>query len=226
MKTKIRSIGQIVEEQVQKWHVMQSEKADEKEAIPIITISRELGSGGSMVAEKLAEKLEFDIFNKKFIQDMAASTKISEIFFETIDEKGVSVWNEWISSLVDRRHLWPDQYLKHLMKVVGTIAKHGRAIILGRGANFVLPPGKRFRVRIVAPEKERVKKVSADYGVPLNEAERLIIKTESDRRAFIRKYFNADIADPLNYDLIINTGTISIDAATDAIKGALYHKFL
>ena len=226
MKTKIRSIGQIVEEQVQRWHVVQSEKTDEKEAIPVITISRELGSSGSIVADKLAEKLEFDIFNKKFIQDIAESTKISEIFFETIDEKGVSVWNEWISSLVDHRHLWPDQYLKHLMKVVGTIGKHGRAIILGRGANFVLPPGRRFRVRIVAPEKKRVKKVSADYGVPLNEAKRLIIKTESDRRAFIRKYFNADIADPLNYDLIINTGTISIDAATDAIKGALDHKFL
>ena len=226
MKTQHRSIEQIVEEQMQKWHVSQIEKADEKEAIPVITISREPGSGGSIVADKLAEKLEFDIFNKNFIQDMAANTKISERFFETIDEKGVSVWNEWISSLVDYRHLWPDQYLKHLMKVVGTIGKHGRAIIVGRGANFVLPPGRRFRIRIVAPEKKRVKKISADYGITLNEAKRRIIKTESARRAFIRKYFNADIADPLNYDLVINTGTISIDAATDAIKGALDHKFL
>jgi len=112
------------------------------------------------------------------------------------------------------------------MKVGGTIGEHGRAIIVGRGANFVLPPGRRFRVRIVAPEKKRVKKVSTDYGVPLKEAKRRIIKTESGRRAFIRKYFNADIADPVNYDLIINTGTISIDAATDAIKGALDHKLL
>jgi cytidylate kinase len=226
MKTQPRSIEQLVEEQVQKWHALQIEKADEKEALPVVTISREIGSGGSMVAKKLAEKLEFDIFDKNFVQDMAAGTKISERFFETVDEKGVSVWNEWISSLVDYRHLWPDQYLKHLMQVIGTIGKHGRAIIVGRGANFVLPPGRRFRVRIVASEKKRVKKVSTDYGVPLNEAKRRIIKTESARLAFIRKYFNADIADPVNYDLIINTGTISIDAATDAIKGALGHKFL
>ena len=221
MKTKNRSIGQIVEEQVQKWHVSQIEKADETEALPVVTISREPGSGGSIVAKKLAEKLEFDIFNKNFVQGMAEGTKISERFFETVDEKGVSVWNEWISSLVDYRHLWPDQYLKHLMQVIGTIGKHGRAIIVGRGANFVLPPSRRFRVRIVAPEKKRIEKISIDYGISLNEAKRRIIKTESDRRAFIRKYFNADIKDPVNYDLVINTGTISLDVAADAIKGAL-----
>jgi cytidylate kinase len=48
-----------------------------------------------------------------------------------------------------------------------------------------------------------------------------VVRTESDRRAFIRKYFNADIDDPANYDLLVNTGTIAIDAAVDAIIGAL-----
>nr|HID58173.1 hypothetical protein [Desulfobacterales bacterium] len=47
-------------------------------------------------------------------------------------------------------------------------------------------------------------------------------RTESDRRAFIRKFFYADIADPKNYDLVINTGTLTIDAAVEAIRGALY----
>jgi cytidylate kinase len=225
MQSKSRSIEQLVERQVQRWQVLKSGKADEKETIPLITISREPGSGGSIVIDKLAEKLELDVFNKTFVQDMAVDAKISARFFETVDEKGVSVWNEWIASLVDYRHLWPNQYLKHLMRVVGTIGKHGRAIIVGRGANFVLPPGRRLRVRIVAPKKKRVQKISADFGVPLNEAERRIVNIESDRRAFVRKYFNADIADPINYDLVINTGSISLDAAVDAIKSSLGHKF-
>lgn len=48
-----------------------------------------------------------------------------------------------------------------------------------------------------------------------------MVRTNSDRRAFIRKYFNADIDDPANYDLIINTGTTGIEPAVDAIIGAL-----
>jgi cytidylate kinase len=48
-----------------------------------------------------------------------------------------------------------------------------------------------------------------------------VLKTESDRKAFVKKYFNDDIANPLNYDLIINTGILSIDDAANAVQGAL-----
>ena len=71
----------------------------------------------------------------EFIHDMAESARVSVRLLETLDEKGVSVLEEWISSLVDKRHLWPDRYLQHLMKIIGTIGKHGRAVIVGRGAN-------------------------------------------------------------------------------------------
>jgi cytidylate kinase len=54
-----------------------------------------------------------------------------------------------------------------------------------------------------------------------DEARRRVIRTESDRRAFVRKYFNTDIADPSHYDLIINTGTLSVDNAVDVISAAL-----
>ena len=107
------------------------------------------------------------------------------------------------------------------MNVIGTIGKHGRAIIVGRGANFILPPEQRFRVRITAPQKFRIQNVARDFNLSAEEAKRRIIKTESNRKAFIRKYFNADIADPNNYDIVINTSTLSIDSVTDMIAAAL-----
>ena len=55
----------------------------------------------------------------------------------------------------------------------------------------------------------------------VGDAKTRVLKTESNRKAFIKKYFNDDIRDPLNYDLIINTGILSIDDATNAVKGAL-----
>lgn len=221
MKTRTRSILQIVEDQVQKWQMSHTEKKKEAPDIPVITISREAGSGGNLVAQGLAEKLGLDLFHQRVLHEMAESAKVSTLMLETLDEKGLNVLENWISSLVDSRHLWPDQYLQHLMKVIGTIGKHGRSVLVGRGANFILPPEKRFRVRIIAPMDERIQNVSRTYEVSTEAARRRIIRTESDRKAFIRKYFNADIADPLNYDLVINTGTLSIDSAVNTVKTAL-----
>jgi len=221
MKTQKRSIPKIIEEQVKKWQIMKVKEKKEAVVFPVITISREPGSGGRIVATVLAEKLGLDLFHQEIINEMAESAQVSSRILETLDEKGLSVLEEWITSLVDNRHLWPDQYLRHLMKVIGTIGKHGSAVIVGRGANFVLPPEGRIRVRIVAPLDMRVENVSHNFDVSAENAKRRIIRTESERRAFIRKYFNADITDPINYDLVLNTGTLSIEAAANAIKNAL-----
>ena len=221
MKTKTRSTEQIIEEQVRRWQIAQKEEKKEKERISVITISREPGSGGNILAERLSEKLDFDLFYQEFIHDMAESAQVSVRLLETLDEKGVSVLEEWISSLVDKRHLWPDRYLQHLMKIIGTIGKHGRAVIVGRGANFVLPSDKRLSIRVIAPLETRLKNVSQAYDVSVDNVKPRVLKTESDRKAFIKKYFNNDITNPLNYDLIINTGILSIDDAANAVKGAL-----
>lgn len=85
----------------------------------------------------------------------------------------------------------------------------------------MLPSDDTFRVRIIAPIDLRIQNMSEEFGVPAEETRRRILRTESDRRAFVRKYFYADIADPANYDLVINTGTLSIDAAVGTVKGAL-----
>jgi len=221
MKAKTRSIEQIIEEQVQRWRVTQTEEKKKDERISVITISRETGSGGNILAKRLSDQLEFDLFYQEFIHNMAESAHVSVRFLETLDEKGASVLEEWISSLVDKRHLWPDRYLQHLMKIIGTIGKHGRAVIVGRGANFVLPPEKRLSVRVIAPLETRLRNVSQEFSVSVDEARARVLKTESDRKAFIKKYFNDDIRRPLNYDLIINTGTLSIDDAVNAVSGAL-----
>jgi cytidylate kinase len=217
----MKTIPRIIEEQVQRWHIMQKEEIEEKEGVSIVTVSREAGSGGRIIAAKLAEKLGIDIFHQELINEIAKSADVSEKLLETLDERGLSTLEDWISSLVYDRHLWPDEYLQHLMKVIGTIGKHGRAVVVGRGANFVLPSEKRFSVRIVAPQAWRIKNVSKEFDIALDEAKRRVLRTDSDRRAFIRKYFNADITDPTNYDLVINTATLNVDDAVNVIAAAL-----
>jgi len=217
----MKSIPRIIEEQVQRWQIMQKEGKEEKEGVSVITVSREPGSGGRIVATRLADKLGIAIFHQEVINEMAKSADVSEKLVETLDERGLSILEDWISSLVNERHLWPDRYLQHLMKVVGTIGKHGRSVVVGRGANFILPPEKRFSVRIVGPQAWRINNVAKEFDISIEDAKRRVMRTESDRRAFIRKYFNADIADPTNYDLVVNTATLKVDDAVKVISSAL-----
>ena len=57
----MKSISQIIEEQVHRWQIQQKEKPEEKTKAPIVTVSREPGSGGRIVAQKLSEKLGFEV---------------------------------------------------------------------------------------------------------------------------------------------------------------------
>jgi len=221
MRAKSRSIEQLIEEQVHKWQIAKTKPKTETPFRPIVTISREPGSGGNILGERLAKRLSAELFHQEVIHAMAKSAKVSSQLLETLDEKGLSVLEDYMAYLVDFRHMWPDQYLKHLMKVIGAIGRHGGAILIGRGANFILPPERRFSVRVIAPFEVRVANVVRNHRVSEAEAHRRITKTDSQRRAFIRKYFNTSIADPLNYDMLVNTGSVSIDGAVEAITALL-----
>lgn len=221
MRTPNRSIEQIIEEQVRKWQFANVEPKTEVSFRPIVTLSREPGSGGNIIGERLAQLLDLDLFHQEVIHAMAKSANVSSRLLETLDEKGLSVLDDWMAYLVDARHMWPDQYLKHLMKVIGAIGRHGGAVLIGRGANFILPPERHFSVRVIAPVEIRAANVARSHQVTEREARTRITKTDSQRRAFIRKYFNTSIADPVHYNMVVNTGRASIDGAVKAIVAFL-----
>ena len=216
----MKAIHQLIEEQVRRWEIL---KKEERAAapLPVITISREPGSGGKFVAKAVAEKLRLDLFHQELITAMAENADTNTRVIRTLDERGLSMLEDWVSAAISDRHLWPDEVSRMLMQVIGTIAKHGNAIIVGRGANFVLPPENRFRVRIIAPLEKRINCVAETFGIAKKEAEKRVLRTEADRRAFVRKYFHSDIRDPANYDMVLNTGTLSVESAAEAICKAV-----
>lgn len=216
----MKTIHQLVEEQVRRWEILRREEKQSK-IFPVITLSREPGSGGTLVAKAVAEKLGLELFDGELINAMAKDTDTSERLIRTLDEKGVSIIEDCVSAAISDRHLWPDAFSRTLMKVIGTIGRHGKAIIVGRGANFVLPPENRFRVRIIAPLEKRVNCVAETHNISRDEAKQRVLRTESDRRAFIRKYFHSDIRDAVNYDIVLNTGRFSIEKIAEVICNAV-----
>lgn len=212
----MRTVEKIVEEQVHRWNLLRREAAEPPQTL-VVTVSRQPGSGGRLVAQAIASKLGLDLFHQEVLHEMAKSARMSERMVQTLDERALSVLEDTITSLVQRRHLWPDEYLRHLLRVIGTIGRHGRAVVVGRGANFILPAEGRFRLRVVADRAFRARQVAEQFTVTEEEALRRIDQTDANRRAFVRKYFHADIADPLNYDMVINTGVLTIEQAADAV---------
>ena len=221
-KTTIRSLDQIVGEQIANWQRrrIEQKKTGSHRPLPCITISRDPGSGGAEVARHLAEDLEMDLVGVKIIQQIAEQADVSEKIITSLDEKGVLLRDSWIDSLFRTRHIWPDEYLRYLSKVVGTIGKQGNAIIMGRGGQFILPPEEAFRIRITALREIQIRNVMRSKNVDFETSEHYVYKTEADRNAFHCKYFSADWKNPIYYDLIVNTSYMGIEGAVAAVKAA------
>jgi cytidylate kinase len=223
-------MDRMVQQQLDKWrklldkHLKQGVKIENFQGGPIITISREPGSGGSEIARRLSKALNMDLIGGQIIQHVADSAKMSRRVIESLDEKEVTFRDTLLLSLFGESRPWPADYLKHLTRVIGTIGAFGNVIIVGRGANFILPQEKTFKVRIIAPLELRIKYIMDDSGYTRAEAEQYVVKRENNGKAFIRKYYNVDVADPKYYDIIINTEKISIAQATESIISAFHQR--
>jgi cytidylate kinase len=216
-------MDRMVQQQLDKWRKLldkvlkQGVKIENFKGGPVITISREPGSGGSEIARRLSKALKLDLIGGQIIQHVADSAKMSRKVIQSLDEREVTFRETLLSSLFGENRPWPGEYLQHLTKVVGTIGAFGNVIMVGRGASYVLPRERTFKIRIIAPIELRIKHFMDDRGYTKAEAEQYIVKTENNRRAFVRKYFNADLTDPAHYDMIINTERISVEGATESI---------
>jgi len=211
-----RSLDKRIEEQVKRWQADQKKKY-KKPIRPVITISRLPGAMASELAKKLSEDLDIDLFDQEIVEKIAESADKSKRVVESLDEQDRSILEEWITALGEN-HMWSYEYLQHLTNVVGTIGAHGHAIIVGRGASFILPKEVCLRVLVVAPLLVRIKNVMIKFNVSDKEASRQVMKLDAERKAFIQKYFQADMMDPTNYDLVINTHNIDVELAARIIK--------
>ncbi len=212
-----KSVLKLIDEQINKWEMEKKEKKPIQKTINCITISRESGSMGYEVAKGLCKQTGFDLFHNEIVDAMVETSKNSRVLLETLDERSMNIVDDIVSNFVSKSHLWPDDYSKLLLRILTTIGKHGNAVILGRGANCVLKDQKVLRVRIVAPKAIRRENLQGSLNLNADDAKKHLVTTDANRSAFIKRYFNCDAEDPSNYDLVLNTGTLSVDKAVQVI---------
>ena len=193
---------------------------------PCITISREAGAGADSVSEELINYFKplsntclhpWTVFDKnlieKIIEDNHLPEKLSRYFVEDKLSDIKSTVNELLG-------IHPSSWVL-INKTTNTIlqlAQIGNVIIVGRGGNFITMNLKNtFHVRLIAPWENRIKHIREIQGVTRKEAVDFILKEDTARNNYIKKYFNKDVTELNSYHLIINTGFMSYKKAARVI---------
>jgi cytidylate kinase len=218
--------AKLIDKQFKRQYYSLKQKVSPKKVYPTISISRETGSGGRLIASLVAKKLKMKLYDKEFVELVAKSAKKRKEVVETLDEKSRGMIEGIIISVGSNQKKFSESsYLHHLYQVVLSLTRKNKAVILGRGANFIIPPKTSLSIRIIAPLKVRIKNAVKYEKKSLAKAKADIKKIHYSRKDFIRRYFQKNISNANYYDLVINTENISVKKAANIIAKAFKEKF-
>ena len=220
--TTIDSLNRFLEIQIQEWRQNNKEPKPLKRG-PVIAVSRKPGCDADLVARALAEELGLVVYDSKIVEAIARDAQVSEKVVATLEDHFRSDLDDWLDSLNLDPVLSNDGYLHCLRKILFTIATHGSAIIMGRGANFLLPPDKRtLGLFLVAPLEMRVKNIMGSLDLSRKMAQKHLAHMEREQRLWVKKFGCADLNDATNYHLVINTALVTPGAIVQIVKEILH----
>jgi cytidylate kinase len=225
-----RNVQQILEEQVSRWRVERQGSAERPSRVPaaqpnVLTLSNAYGSTGIAIAIRAGQLLGFPVYDREIVEHIATTTNVRVETVQTLDERAQSRLDDYMTSLLHERNFDQDDYVKALTRTVVALCEHGACVIIGRGAAHILRRKQTLAVRTIAPGSQRVRRIQDMEGLDREAARRRMERVDAEREAFIRRFFGADIHDPMTYDLVINTGEIDADAGAAIVVEAYRRKF-
>ena len=197
----------------------------------IITVSRELGSLGTSIAEAVAAKLNTNCVDKEVLAEMARQVGISMEEIAAEEERllarPVVVSEEMRSLFAAHRQgqgtLDDATYVQQLSAAIRTLAASGNLVFVGRGAQLILAAlAGALHVHIYAPAEVRAARIQQRRNLPaLAAATAIIGRADKQRHDWFRRFFTgANWKDPRHYHLMINTARIPAPLAVEMIVRA------
>ena len=224
-----RSIEQIVNEQVQRWHIESRERRmrKPKRAPPlVIAISNAYGSNAIPTAHRIGELTGFKVFDREIVQHIANDAKVRIETVETLDERAQSWIDDFITGLFRERGFYQDEYARTLTRTIVSLWHHGPCVMVGHGCCHVLPRSHSLAVRITASSTRRAMRVQNLENLPTLEAARKRVeRVDAEREAFIRSFFTTRVEDPLAYDMILNSDQMGTNETAHAVMDVFARRF-
>jgi cytidylate kinase len=212
----IEALRGMMEARVYEWR--QSAEKRPSQPGPVVTVSREEGCRGESISERVAAELGLHLYTWEIVEQIAKDEHVSVQVVSTLDEKAQTELEDWLTGFEGTHNLSEYAYLRDLRRITFAIAAHGNAVILGRGASFLLPREKRIALLFVAPLEVRIQNVMEDRGLSDKQAREHIVKVEAEHRRFAKKCFQADLLDSAHYHMVINTAFVKPDTIAGIMK--------
>jgi hypothetical protein len=191
---------------------------------PYLLISREKGAGGSAVGQLAGKRLGWQVFNKEIVEAIAEKANVRRELIESLDERDRATIHDAVKGFLSPQPVGTAGYLATLREILLTLGHQGDVVIVGRGAQYVLPSRFGLRLRMVAPIEVRVRRIATEGSMSLKAARVEVERSDRERARLTRRHFGHDLRDPLGYDVIINTAELTVEAATDAAVTAVQRK--
>ncbi len=197
----------------------------------VITIEREYGSGAGAIAQQLAERLGWNLWDKRLTEEIARLANVETSAVRRCDERMDSrlyrlAKTFWRGSHERSAHLAnqafdTDCMMSWMEQIAARIAQEGKAVVVGRGAPFFLRENPdAFHVFLYAPRAEKVRRLRQD-GSSAAEAEEMVDSVDRERMAFVKHYFNADWPTRSLYHMMINTA-VGNEAVIETIVDTMH----
>lgn len=200
----------------------------------VLTIGRELGSGGHEIGRKLSERLGVSFYDKELINIASQNSGLGKEFFEKADEcYGHSLFGGLFgmrNSLVDEvyagYYLSNENFFKIQSDVIRDLAEEGSAVFVGRCADYVLKNHQRcFNIFITAETADRVKRIASIHEVDEDKAKKMVEKMDKKRAEYYNFYSDRPWGVAKSYHLCVNSSILGIENTVDIVAECVRRRF-
>jgi CMP/dCMP kinase len=206
--------------------------------MPIITVSRQYGSGGSEVAQRVARALDWHLYDNDVVDEVARRLGMSSEDVSAREERVPSLPERIASAMalgmpevmptVADLALKPDddRILVMTQRVMEEAVLAGPAVLVGRGAQGMLATRTdALHVYCYAPFESLVSYAITNLGVARSDARRVVEETNHQREQFVKRHWKRNWRDTANYHLCVNTAWLGLDGAADLIVQLARERF-
>jgi cytidylate kinase len=216
-----KRVDAIVSHQLARWQV----GPHPSRPLPCVALSRMPGSGGAEIGHRVAERLHYGFFGSEIVDQIAAERGISRDLLRGLDEHVRTGIERFVADTFRERNFTESDYLRDVARIVTTLGRRGGAVILGRGAAFLLPPDQALRVLLVAPRAARIERVGKERGITRDEAAAWVDREDAWREHFVRHHFALRQDDPTLCDVVLNTTTLGVETAVETVLHLMRERF-
>jgi cytidylate kinase len=205
--------------------------------VPILTVSRLYGSGGSEVAALVAKKLDWSLLDNGVVDAVATRMGLSVAEVRDREERVPSLVErltsamamgsqEWMSPIAEAKRPTDEQLIEVTRHIIEEAIARGPLVVVGRGTQEMLAEREdTLHVFCYAARKALIARTIQREGVSAEEAARLVDGTNKERDQWVRLHWERDRRAHENYDLSVNTGRLGIEGAAQLIVSAARSRF-